>query len=117
MRRKSQHPNSLSWLTIDSLRGILAAAPRDTPRSVTDAGTVSQIWRILTAFDGGCMSSQSASRRDFLKLTGAGVATTALGVTASSYARIMGADDRVRVAICGLRGRGKDHLHGFATVP
>ena len=63
------------------------------------------------------MSSSSASRREFLKLTGAGIATTALGVTASSYAGILGANDRVRVATCGLRGRGKDHLHGFAHVP
>src|SRR5260370_16530558 len=63
------------------------------------------------------MSALIASRRDFLKLTSAGVASTALGVTASSYARIMGANDRVRVAICGVRGRGKDHLHGFSRVP
>jgi len=63
------------------------------------------------------MSSQKASRRDFLKITGAGVAGTALGATASSYARVMGANDRVRVAICGVRGRGQDHIHGFARVP
>src|SRR5712692_10196651 len=63
------------------------------------------------------MSTQKASRRDFLKITGAGVAGTALGVSASSYARVIGANDRVRVAICGVRGRGKDHLHGFAHVP
>ena len=29
----------------------------------------------------------------------------------------MGANDRVRVAICGLRGRGNDHLKGFTHVP
>ena len=63
------------------------------------------------------MSSPKASRRDFLKLTSAGVASTALGVTASSYAKIMGANDRVRVAVCGVRGRGKDHIHGFSRVP
>jgi predicted dehydrogenase len=63
------------------------------------------------------MSVLKASRRDFLKLTGAGVASTALGVSASSYASIMGANDRVRVAVCGVRGRGKDHLHGLAHVP
>ena len=63
------------------------------------------------------MSSSKASRRDFLKITGAGVAGTALGVSASGYARVMGANDRVRVAICGVRGRGKDHIHGFARVP
>jgi predicted dehydrogenase len=62
------------------------------------------------------MSAHTASRRDFLKLTGAGVAGTALGVSASSYASIMGANDRVRVAVCGVRGRGKDHIHGLAHV-
>jgi predicted dehydrogenase len=63
------------------------------------------------------MSAQGASRRDFLKITGAGVASTAFGVTASSYTKIMGANDRVRVAICGVRGRGNDHIHGFSRAP
>ncbi len=63
------------------------------------------------------MSGEKSSRRDFLKFTGAGVASTALGVKASSYSRIVGANDRVRVAICGVRGRGNDHIHGFARVP
>ena len=31
--------------------------------------------------------------------------------------RVFGANDRVRVAICGLRGRGKDHMDGFSRVP
>jgi predicted dehydrogenase len=63
------------------------------------------------------MSSSKASRRDFLKITGASVAGTALGVSASSYAGIMGANDRVRVGICGVRGRGNDHIRGFSRVP
>src|SRR5436189_2311589 len=54
-------------------------------------------------------------RRDFLKTTGkavtVGAATLALGGT------ILGANDRVRVAICGVRGRGNDHIKGFARVP
>src|SRR6266705_2616245 len=66
---------------------------------------------------GGSMSGEKSSRRDFLKFTGAGVASTALGVKASSYSRVLGANDRVRVAICGVRGRGNDHIHGFARVP
>jgi predicted dehydrogenase len=68
-------------------------------------------------FAGGCMSASNASRRDFLKIAGAGVATTALSATASSYSNILGANDRVRVAICGVRGRGNDHIHGFSKVP
>ena len=63
------------------------------------------------------MSGEKSSRRDFLKFTGAGVASTALGVKASSYSRIVGANDHVRVAICGVRGRGNDHIRGFARVP
>jgi predicted dehydrogenase len=54
-------------------------------------------------------------RRDFLKTTGkaitVGAAALALG------GKILGANDRVRVAICGVRGRGNDHIHGFAHVP
>jgi predicted dehydrogenase len=54
-------------------------------------------------------------RRDFLKTAGKaatlGAATLALG------GRVLGANDRVRVAICGLRGRGNDHLKGFTHVP
>ena len=54
-------------------------------------------------------------RREFLKTTGkaitAGAAALALG------GKILGANDRVRVAICGVRGRGNDHLRGFARVP
>ena len=58
-----------------------------------------------------------ASRRDFLKITGAGVAGTALASATPNYARILGANDRVRVAVCGVRGRGNDHIHGFSQVP
>jgi predicted dehydrogenase len=54
-------------------------------------------------------------RRDFIKTAGkavtVGAATLALG------GRVLGANDRVRVAICGLRGRGHDHLRGFTHVP
>ena len=53
-------------------------------------------------------------RREFLKTTGKPsprAATLALG------GHILGANDKVRVAICGTRGRGVDHIHGFAKVP
>src|SRR5258708_4356562 len=93
-----------SWLTIGSF-GTMRPRHRLLGR------------RIIFSIPGGFMSSSSASRREFLKLTGAGVASTALSAAAFSYAGILGANDRVRVATCGLRGRGKDHLHGFAHVP
>ncbi len=54
------------------------------------------------------------NRRSFMKTSGeiisAGAATLALG------GRVLGANDRVRIAICGTRGRGKDHIRGFAKV-
>src|SRR5579859_6732006 len=67
--------------------------------------------------DGGLMSFENTSRREFLKVTSAGVASAALASTASSYTSILGANDRVRVAICGVRGRGNDHIRGFSRVP
>src|SRR5262244_3769833 len=47
------------------------------------------------------------TRRSFLTV---GAATLALG------GKVLGANDRVRIAICGTRGRGKDHIRGFAKV-
>src|ERR1700730_8556385 len=56
------------------------------------------------------MSRADASRRHFLKLAGAGVAGTALSATASSYARIAGANDRVGVGIVGFSDRCRSSL-------
>jgi predicted dehydrogenase len=67
------------------------------------------------------MSSESdVTRRDFLK--------TAARTTASAGAfsgitfltrpeRVFGANDRVRVAVCGLKSRGKNHVDAFSRVP
>lgn len=54
------------------------------------------------------MPSSNSSRRDFLKLAGAGVAATAL--SASSYARVLGANDRVGVGIVGFSDRCRSSL-------
>jgi predicted dehydrogenase len=67
------------------------------------------------------MSSESdVTRRDFLKTA----ARTTAGAGAFNQLtflarpeRVFGANDRVRVAVCGLRGRGKDHLDAFSRVP
>jgi len=67
------------------------------------------------------MSSDSdVTRRDFLKTA----AKTTAGASAFSGItflprpeRVFGANDRVRVAVCGLRNRGKDHLDSFSHVP
>src|SRR5579871_6278897 len=31
--------------------------------------------------------------------------------------RILGANDRVRIGVCGLRGRGIDHIKHFSKLP
>ncbi len=54
------------------------------------------------------MSAENSSRREFLKLSGAGVAGAAL--SASSYARILGANDRVGVGIVGFSDRCRGAL-------
>jgi predicted dehydrogenase len=51
------------------------------------------------------------NRRDFLKTAAAGV--TAMSMTAHSYGRIMGANERIRLAQIGCGGRGrKAHMEG-----
>jgi len=70
--------------------------------------------RISIVFHGGHMSSQKSFPSGFLKITGAGVAGTALGATASIYARVMGAGDRAGVAICErVRGPAKITFTGL----
>jgi predicted dehydrogenase len=59
------------------------------------------------------------NRRDFLK-TGA-KATAGLaafsGITFLEHSeRVFGANDRVRVAICGVHGRGMDHFHNYSQL-
>ena len=50
------------------------------------------------------------SRRTFMRATGAGVAGTAIASNASSYARILGANDRVRVGLVGYSDRCRSAL-------
>ncbi|MGZ5423229.1 MAG: Gfo/Idh/MocA family oxidoreductase [Candidatus Aminicenantales bacterium] len=50
------------------------------------------------------------SRRQFLKGIALGSAGLAVGWDAKSYARILGANERVNFAIIGLHGRGYAHL-------
>lgn len=55
--------------------------------------------------------ADSLDRRTFLKTGAVGLAT------AASARKILGANDRVRVAVIGLRGRGWDHVKGYAPIP
>lgn len=59
------------------------------------------------------MTEDKKNRREFLKLSmmgGAGVALSAMGMPASSYARIMGANDRVNVGVVGYSDRFRQAL-------
>ncbi len=61
----------------------------------------------------------NASRRDTLKKLAAGAAGLTLGtvgMTARSYASIVGSNDRVNVATIGVRGQGFDHLRRWAGM-
>ena len=64
-------------------------------------------------------SESDVTRRDFLKTAAATAGANALsGITfVTRPERVFCANDRVRVAVCGLNGRGKDHLHSFSRVP
>jgi predicted dehydrogenase len=58
--------------------------------------------------------AKELNRRDFLSGSTAG----ALGTLAvlGGTGKVLSANDRVRVAICGIHGRGMDHLHNFAQI-
>ena len=55
------------------------------------------------------------SRRSFVKASVAGAVATIAGTKASG--RVLGANDTIRLAVCGLNGRGGDHVKEFATMP
>src|ERR1700678_3421306 len=62
-------------------------------------------------------NEKDLNRRDFLITGAAGL--TALGSAAflGRPGLVLGANERVRVAICGVRGRGGDHLHNYSQLP
>jgi predicted dehydrogenase len=52
-------------------------------------------------------------RRSFLRTSAVAAASVA---TAASARKVLGANDRVRVAVIGLRGRGWDHVKGYHSL-
>lgn len=58
------------------------------------------------------------TRRDFLTLAGSGASLAVLTRTGllSRPTTGLGANDRVRLGIIGLHGRGEDHIQGFARL-
>jgi predicted dehydrogenase len=61
------------------------------------------------------MTTNRTTRRDFLK--SAATVTAGVGAMIARPERVFGANDRVRVGVCGLRGRGKDHIDAFSHLP
>src|SRR5438477_9433913 len=58
-------------------------------------------------------------RRDFLKTGTKSVAGIAVAERLRTWVeprRVLGANDRVRVAICGLHGRGVNHIERYAAL-
>jgi predicted dehydrogenase len=53
---------------------------------------------------------EDSNRRDFLKVSGAALAGTAISWSAKSYARVVGANDRVGVGVIGCGDRMKQAL-------
>ncbi|WP_420149773.1 Gfo/Idh/MocA family protein [Spirosoma sp.] len=61
------------------------------------------------------MENQTESRRTFIKSTAIG-SLAVLGLPTYIPARAFGANDRVRVAVLGINGRGKNHIDGFSKL-
>lgn len=64
-----------------------------------------------TAGDAFPGSKGETGRRQFLRAGGAMLAGSAAALTARSYARILGANDRIRLAQLGCGGRSQGHIH------
>ncbi len=55
------------------------------------------------------------SRREFIKKVALGGAGLAVGLSAKSYSRIPGANDRINFAVIGLHGRASAHTAGIRS--
>ena len=62
------------------------------------------------------MDNQSIKRRSFLKKTSVVSAGLALPLSAKSYSRIMGSNDRIQMAVAGLNGRGRGHIYAARNL-
>jgi predicted dehydrogenase len=60
-----------------------------------------------------------SNRREFIKrsaLTTAGIAVGGISLSAKSYSNIQGANDRINIAVIGLRGQGGTHINSFCSL-
>ncbi|CAN0097886.1 unnamed protein product, partial [Chrysoparadoxa australica] len=56
------------------------------------------------------------NRRSFIKKSSVGVLGITMGMTAKSYAKIMGANDRVNIGVAGIRQQGFNHIRNYAAL-
>lgn len=63
------------------------------------------------------MAEQSTSRRNFIKTLTAGTAGLTLGLSAHSYGRIIGANDRIRVGVIGIGRQGRGLMDNVLDEP
>jgi predicted dehydrogenase len=58
-------------------------------------------------------------RREFIKTTAigaAGLTIGGMGLSPKSYASVQGANDRINMAVVGVRSRGRDHVNSWCTL-
>ncbi len=63
------------------------------------------------------MTGTNPSRRRFVRTLAAGTAGAAIGLPAKSYARILGANDRVGVGMIGMGRMARGHLNTLVSEP
>ena len=56
------------------------------------------------------------TRRNFIKGTSRAIAATAFTAPMFIPKSVFGANDRIRVAVLGLNGRGNNHVEGFMNL-
>ena len=59
----------------------------------------------------------TSNRRVFLKQSTFAAGATMLVAGTRSSARVLGANDRLRIAVAGINGRGKNHIDGYLGLP
>lgn len=63
---------------------------------------------------------EDVSRRSFLSKTAvfaAGAAAAGKALSAQTSRKVIGANDRINMAVIGIRGQGSAHIQGFSRIP
>ena len=58
-------------------------------------------------------------RREFIKksaLGTAGIAIGGMGFSSKSYASIIGANERINIAVIGISGQGSAHINAYCQI-